>query len=387
MKKWLFFYFLLWVTNISFAQANFEKIAYVVDSILLIEDPKAEDLLLENHISDINVIRNKDSLLQLNFKNLDGVIYIFTKEYRKRPDEIKMIPSSKQMERKDGLWYYKNNLYSGKFIDYYLNGKKEGEGFMLNGLVDGPRIIYFQNGSKSVERKFTNGRMDGESKEFYSDGNLKQKGLFINGKEDGIWEKYFPNGQVSVRFTFINGQMEGETISYYSNGSKMSVQTSKNGKITHDKNTQSIYRELNKGNEFNAKGNFNAAIKSYSKAIEIDPVFPESYFSRGTIYMNNFQFDKVIADFDEALNSEPFHEKAIANRAFARIRKYQFASGKTLSKNKDITVIASKDIPDIPESEWALICKDLEMAQLLNKNIKMVNEAYRDFCENLKNKN
>ncbi|WP_204312701.1 tetratricopeptide repeat protein, partial [Escherichia coli] len=69
----------------------------------------------------------------------------------------------------------------------------------------------------------------------------------------------------------------------------------------------------------------------------------EAYFSRGTVKLNNFQFDEAIADFDKALQFEPFMSYALSNRAFARIRKYQFANSRTISKNSEVTVLASKD--------------------------------------------
>ena len=38
------------------------------------------------------------------------------------------------MTKKNGAWFLKDSEpYTGKFIDYYLNGKKEGEGYLFNG--------------------------------------------------------------------------------------------------------------------------------------------------------------------------------------------------------------------------------------------------------------
>lgn len=95
---------------------------------------------------------SKRGRLSVFFNCLSSAIFIYTKEYRKRPKEI---PSSKEMERK-------------------------------NGKLEGIRKMYFQNGNISVERNYTNSISDGLEKEYYEDGTLKQKGVFINGKEDNL---------------------------------------------------------------------------------------------------------------------------------------------------------------------------------------------------------
>ena len=74
-------------------------------------------------------------------------------------------------------------------------------------------------------------------------------------------------------------------------------------------------------------------------------------------------------------------EFALANKAFARIRKYQFASSRTLSKNSEVTVLASKDKVPIPEVERQQICNDLRKAMFLGNKSKMITEAVSDYCE------
>ena len=96
--------------------------------------------------------------------------------------------------------------------------------------------------------------------------------------------------------------------------------------------------------------------------------------------MNAFQFDAAIADLDKALKLEPYMEFALANRAFARIRKYQFAGSRTLSENNGVTVLASKDKVPIPQEEQDKICSDLQKAVFLGNKTKMITEALADYC-------
>jgi tetratricopeptide (TPR) repeat protein len=381
MNKIIFlFAVLLFTHNISFAQTSDDKIVFVVDSITVMDNPEDGNEILQMDVADLTVIKNKDSLSRLGFGQYDGVTYIFTKEYRNRPDSLKKIPSLKQMERKNGVFLFHSMPYSGRFIDYYYSGRKQGEGTFLNGKVNGHRKMYYQNGIISVEKDYKEGMENGVEIEYYEDGSIKQKGELVNGKEDGIWDKYFPNGQIKQRSIFINGVMNGETTVYYSTGKVLAVEMTKNGKASPDKRLEKINQILNKGNESNKEEDYKNAIKIYSKAIELDSTFAEAYFSRGTAKLNDLQFDEAIADFDKALKFEPFMTYALANRASARIRKYQFRNSRTISKTNGITVLASKDDAPIPEDEKVKICDDLKKVMFLGEKSKMITEARSNYC-------
>jgi antitoxin component YwqK of YwqJK toxin-antitoxin module len=380
MSKIIYILFVLFLLSISSIAQTQEKIIYFVDSIPVREDPEEGNEISESDIADFSVIKNRDTLNRMGFEKFGGAIFIFTKAYRDRPEDLKRIPSSKQMERIDGLWHYRNKIYSGPFIDYYYSGRKEGEGVLKEGRVEGLRRMYHQNSQLALERMYVNGIENGLEKEYYEDGSLKQKGTFVNGKEDGIWEMYYPNGQVKQRSNFKDGIMEGETSVYYSNGKLLAVEVSKNGRTTPDKKLEKIEQALNKGHMSSQEGDYKTAIKNYSKAIEIDSSYAEAYFSRGTVKLNNFQFDEAILDFNKALTLEPYLEKALANRAFARIRKHQFASSRKLSENSGVTVLASKDNPGIPENEIVIICSDLRLAVILGDKAKMTKDALNEFC-------
>lgn len=363
----------------SVGQAQ-ENIIYIIDSIPVIDEPEEGNEIVETDIADITIIKNKDTLKLFGYGQFEEAIFIFTKEYHKRPEDIKRIPSSKQMERKNGVWHFRGNPYNGKFIDYYYSGRKQGEGIFQNGKVEGLRTMYYQNGQMEMERIYSNGIENGLEKEYYEDGTLKQKGEFVNGKEEGVWEMYFPNGQMKQRSTFKAGNMEGETSVYYSTGKVLAVEVTKKGKTTPDKRLEKINQAMNKGHASSKEGDYKAAIKNYSKAIELDSNYAEAYFARGTVKLNDFQFDDAILDFDKALKLEPYFERALSNRAFARIRKYQFGSSRKLSQNNGVKVLASKDNPGIPEDELIIICSDLKQAVFLGDRGKMITDAIKEFC-------
>lgn len=367
----------------AFGQVSNEKIMYIVDSIPVIEDPEAGNEILQRDVSNLIVVKDKEKLRRLGYERLDSAIYLFTKEYKNRPDSLKKIPSSKQMERKNGVWLFHNNPYNGRFIDYYYSGRRQGEGTLLNGLISGYRVVYYQNGKASSQRTYKDGTLNGTESEYYEDGSIAQKGEYIRGEEEGVWESYFPNGQIKMRNSYEKGELRGEVIKYYSNGKVKEHVFIKNGKVIPDPRLQKISQFMIRSNESNMAGNPQTAIKYCSKALELDSAYADAYFSRGTIKLNELQFEEAIADFDTALQLEPFMEFALANRAFARIRKYQFAKGRTLSTSKDVTVLALKSKVAIPRAEQLIICSDLKKAIFLGDKTEMIMEALADYCQDL----
>jgi len=361
-----------------------ENILYVVDSIPVIEEPKEGfGTLTENEIDNVVVVKDKKVIESSGYKDFDGIIYVFTKEYVKRPDSIKAIPTTQLMTRKNSALYLKNSssTYSGKFIDYYLIGKKQGEGILFNGKLKGKRKLYHINGNISDEIEYENGISNGLEQRFYDDGNLMQKGNFKNGKEIGIWEMYHPNGQLKQRTTFNEyGKMDGESVSYYSTGNEKGKNSYKNGVYQKDKINDKLFKLYNESQELYKQVNYKGAIKKLDKALELDSSWAKGYFARGTMKLNDFQFEEAIKDFNKTVEIEPYFTNAYSNRAFAILRKHELGNGRTLSKTKDIQIIASKET-EIPESELTKICADLKKAVSLGDDNWMVLDALEKYCK------
>ena len=382
MKKKILTLLLVLTSIISFGQN--ENILYIVDSIPVIKEPKEGfGTLTENEIDNLVVVKDKKIIESSGYKNLDGIIYIFTKEYAKRPDSIKAIPTTKLMTRKNGTWYLKNSstTYSGKFIDYYLIGKKKGEGILFNGKLKGKRLLYHINGNVSGEIEYENGISNGIEKRFYDDGTLMQKGKLKSGKENGIWEMYHPNGQLKQITTFNeNGKMDGESVSYYSTGKEKGKTIYVNGIYQKDKINDKLFKLYNKSQELYKQVNHKGAIKKLDKALELDSNWAKGYFARGTMKLNNFQFTEAIKDLNKTIEIEPYFTNAYSNRAFAILRKHELGNGRTIKKIEGIRIMATKETK-IPETELKKICKDLKKAVSLGDNNQMVLEALKKHCE------
>ncbi len=360
MKRTVFFILTI-LTLTTYGQGTEERVLYVVDSIAIIEDPGEEDgTLAETDIETLTVITNKGEIEKLGYKDLDKIIFINTKEFAKRPDDIKRIPTTKKMERKNGKWYYKGSTvpYSGQFTDYFFNGKKQGDGTLKEGVLDGRRNVYYQNGNLSYYTHYVNGIETGESKEYFMNGALHQEGSFKNGKDDGLWKEWYSTGTLKRQTEFKEGQVIGATKE-------------------HDK----FHKLLSSGITMFREGNFQGAIKSYDKALELNPNYSDAYFHRGTAYLNDFKFDEAVKDFDKAIELEPLYMEAISNRAFARLRKYEFKNSRTLSKSSGVTVLASKDKVEIPKDELDKICADLKKGIELGDNKLMILDAQKTYCQ------
>jgi antitoxin component YwqK of YwqJK toxin-antitoxin module len=337
-----------------------EGILYVIDSIPVIDDPDDGDgELIEADIETVNVVTNKETIARYGFKDLDKVIFIITKEYIRRPAEVKKIPTVRLMERKDGRWFLGDSPkpYTGPFVDYYLSGRKQGEGFLKDGLVEGVRTVFYENGGTKYGKSFVNGNEHGETKVFFPNGQLREHGSFSNGKQHGVWQVWYSTGQLKQTVKFN----EGEPIS--------------------TKEEDKFYKLVSNGVRLLKEENFPAAAKAFEKAIELNPGYSDIYFYRGTANLYAFKFDEALQDYDRAIELEPLYMEALSNRAFARLRKYEFKDSRMLSKSKGVAVFAGKNRVEIPSEEREKICADLKAGYELGNKKEMIVDAMKSYCE------
>ncbi|MDB5140281.1 MAG: repeat-containing protein [Mucilaginibacter sp.] len=336
-----------------------ESILYVVDSIPIIKDPdKSSGTFKNEDIDHLDVVTNPDKIKALGYTEINKIIYITTKEFVKRPSEIKSIPTTKLMDRKNGVWYLKDATkpYSGRFIDYFLNGKIEGEGTLKDGVINGMHTVYYENGNKIYFRNYVNGIANGYSEEYFNNGDLKQKGNFKDGKDDGLWVDYYSTGIIKRQTNFIN----------------LLPDMSKDEKKFLDLQSKAV--------ELMTAEDYKDAIKKLNEAEKLNGRYADLYFYRGTAELDSFDFDNAIVDFDKAIELEPLYMEALANRAFSRIRKYEFKDSRTLTNTKEVTVMAIKDKVKIPVDEKNKICNDLNKSVELGDDKDMVLDAIKNYC-------
>ncbi len=74
---------------------------------------------------------------------------------------------------------------------------------------------------------------------------------------------------------------------------------------------------FNRGRAWSDKGQFDRAIADFDQAIRLDPEYPDAFNNRGVAYAGKGQFDRAIEDYDRAIALDPNYAIAIYNRGLA----------------------------------------------------------------------
>ena len=83
----------------------------------------------------------------------------------------------------------------------------------------------------------------------------------------------------------------------------------------------------NRGVEYGLKSDFERAIADHDQAIKIDPKNPLAYNNRGNAYDGKREFDRAIADYDQAIKLDPKYAGALYNRGLAKQKKGDITGG------------------------------------------------------------
>jgi len=74
---------------------------------------------------------------------------------------------------------------------------------------------------------------------------------------------------------------------------------------------------LNDGKACREKKNYDCAVNSYNKAIELNPQYVDAYYSRGIVYDDKGDYDQAIRDYTKAIELDPQYAEAYYNRGYA----------------------------------------------------------------------
>jgi tetratricopeptide (TPR) repeat protein len=75
------------------------------------------------------------------------------------------------------------------------------------------------------------------------------------------------------------------------------------------------------GQAWDGKGDYDRAIADYNQALRIDPQNAWAYNNRGIAWRNKGDYDRAIADYNQALRIDPQNAWAYNNRGIARRNK------------------------------------------------------------------
>ena len=131
--------------------------------------------------------------------------------------------------------YHKGSPYTGKSINYYVNGKKQSEGNYKDGKEDGLHLMWHEDGQKKSEENFKNGRLDGPSNQWYENGQKHMEGNYKDGKPDGLNLGWYENGKKQWEENYKDGKEDGLVVAWHENGQKAMEGMVENGKEVSQK--------------------------------------------------------------------------------------------------------------------------------------------------------
>ena len=107
-------------------------------------------------------------------------------------------------------------------------------------------------------------------------------------------------------------QLSAEGDKYYDNEEYDKALESYNKILDIDPNNAEAY--YNKGRAYNLLGQFDEAIQEYNKAIILDPPNSDNYNARGNVYYNLGQDDEALKNYDKAIELDHNTQHAYNNK-------------------------------------------------------------------------
>ena len=383
MRKLLIHLIALFSFVTSTAQTPNQKILYILDSIPIINDPESWNQIQPRDISDITVIKNKDSVRMLGWENVDGIIYIFTKAYRNRPDSIKKIPSLKQMVYASDRWHLNGQIYSGRYIDYWNSGNIQDEGNLLDGKLHGQLIVYFKDGIKKTVAEYAYGKENGPKTDYYKNGNLYMYREYVDGRET-TGKAYYYNGQIQTVVRLKRKTSFDTVINYYSTGRVSKQALRRNGSLIISKKQHDINYYSTMLSQSLRTGDIKEANRLFYRLWLLDSSSIETKLQQGILAIYEARYDDAITALNAALELEPLFRPALEQRAVARIRKNMALKATSYSRPVVQFQLTVNDLMMLPDHELQLVCNDLSKSDEIDPNdvhpYRIVPEAVLNFC-------
>ena len=123
-------------------------------------------------------------------------------------------------------------------------------------------------------------------------------------------------------------------------------------------NTSNAETHYNQGIALGNKGEYDAAIKSFTQAIRINQYYENAFIKRGYLYQTVYEYKNAIGDYNKALAINPRNNEALLNRGLC----YFFLFGITYvpsnldqASNDFITVLSSNPKDEIAQKFLGLI--------------------------------
>ena len=126
-------------------------------------------------------------------------------------------PTSKDLVKKDSVYYYENTPFTGTVIDYNESGQK----ILELRYETGRQLQFSKRWDWADDWLYIQRTQIGDTlfNTFYWSENIKrQTYTTVNGKKNGYQRDFKRNGAIHAQFKFEDGRQHGKFIFWYSNG-------------------------------------------------------------------------------------------------------------------------------------------------------------------------
>jgi len=275
---------------------------------------------------------------------------------------LKLIPSLKQMEQKNGAWCFKDTPYTGRYIDYYNSGRIMDGGEMTNGILNGEVTVYRKNGKRKTVSHYKNGQLDGAWNEYYPNGSLNSTRNYKDGKPLRGQKDYFINGNLMQEQRLKRKTLYDTMVYYYSTGRIKQMRLYINRFRAPNKKAEDLdYYNSHFFQTLNAN-QLKDANKYFYQVWLIDSTSSDTHYKEGLLLLKELRFDEAITSFDQAIAIEPLAKEALAYRAIARMKYYKYRNVNVFAKDFKERPLIPPDFLSMPPAERAKVCADLHVA-------------------------
>ena len=141
-----------------------------------------------------------------------------------------------------GLWYYKEQPYSGYAVRYYPNDTLMQKVGFYNGKKEGVAKVWFENGVLKMESNYNQNTLVGSYKSWWENGKLASESTYIDGKLNGFEKRWYDSGVLAKQRNFVDGQENGIQQAWLKNGKLYVNYEAKNGRVFGMRRANSCYK-------------------------------------------------------------------------------------------------------------------------------------------------
>jgi antitoxin component YwqK of YwqJK toxin-antitoxin module len=165
------------------------------------------------------------------FSIISGCIYFYKKkpittEFKKDYSiDLSIIPkdtvffTDKNLSIVNGMYKYKDSLFSGIIYEFYSNKKLKKELSIYKGMLYGTCRSYFEDGKPWEIRNYRNNLSVGKQYGFWEDsGNPLFEFNYYEDKMEGLQKKWYKSGQAALFLNYVNDKEEGLQQGWRENG-------------------------------------------------------------------------------------------------------------------------------------------------------------------------